>query len=61
MILFAKPPVVLPPEPPKEPPKYMPPVSKPWISYGSEKEIDEGIFTDKRPLVRLTLYGFFSY
>lgn len=41
----------MPPEPPKEPPKYVPPVSKPWVSQGSEKEIDEGNYVDKRPLV----------
>jgi hypothetical protein len=43
--------MILPPEPYREPPKYAPPVSKPWISNGSEKEINERIFSDKRPLV----------
>lgn len=49
MFLF-KPPVILPPEESKEPPKYVPPISKPWITYGSEKEIEETLFKDNRPL-----------
>lgn len=42
----------MPPEPQREPPKYVPPVSKPWVSNGSEKEIEENSFKDKRPLLK---------
>lgn len=45
--------MILPPEPVKEPPKYVPPVSKSWPTLGSEKEIEEQIFCDRRPLVSL--------
>lgn len=45
--------------PPTEEPvieyKYVPPVSKPWLSYGSEQEVDAARITSKRPLVRTTV------
>ncbi|CAF0718048.1 unnamed protein product [Brachionus calyciflorus] len=53
--LIHNPPIVLPPEPQKEPPKYQPPESKPWVSQGSEKEIDEHSFKDKRPLLKFNV------
>ena len=43
--------MILPPEPIKEPPKYVPPVPKTWVSFGSQKEIDESNFDERRPLV----------
>jgi hypothetical protein len=46
-----KPPTIHEPEPEKEPPRYVPPESKPWISAGSDLEINEQHFTDNRPLV----------
>ena len=53
---------MLPPEQPKEPPKYEPPVSKPWITYGSEKEIDSEQTKNKRPLVcDIFQIDFFSF
>jgi len=48
--IIDNPPIILPPETQKEPPKYMPPVSKPWVTFGSEKEIDEERFVNRRPL-----------
>ncbi|RNA37716.1 WD repeat-containing 63 [Brachionus plicatilis] len=53
--IIQNPPLVLPPEPQREPPKYVPPESKPWVSMGSEKQIDEASFKDTRPLVKCDL------
>ena len=46
---------MLPPDPVREPPKYIPPVSKPWVSQGSEKEINEMSFTPRRPLLKYNI------
>lgn len=54
--IINNPPLILPPEPYKEPPKYSPPVSKPWVSHGSEKEINERIFKDKRDLLNFNIH-----
>jgi len=50
--IILNPPVVLPPDPVREPPKYIPPTSKPWVSQGSEIEINEQNFNYRRPLVK---------
>lgn len=39
----------------------MPPVSKTWVAFGSEKEIDERNFTDRRPLVCICIHLAFIY
>lgn len=39
----------------REPPKYIPPVSKPWVSLGSEKEINEESFASRRPLLKYNI------
>lgn len=53
--IILDPPIVLPPDPVREPPKYVPPTSKPWVSLGSELEIDEENFSYRRPLLKYTV------
>lgn len=53
--IILDPPMVLPPDPVREPPKYVPPVSKPWVSQGSEKEINEENFRYQRPLLKYNI------